>query len=49
MEASVWERFAAIRIMIMDVDGVLTDGARYYAGHGDELKRFLSARDKAQG
>lgn len=40
MDASLRERFGRIRIVIMDVDGVLTDGAMYYAEHGDELKRF---------
>jgi 3-deoxy-D-manno-octulosonate 8-phosphate phosphatase (KDO 8-P phosphatase) len=29
-----------IRALVMDVDGVLTDGGLYYTEHGDELKRF---------
>ena len=29
-----------VRALIMDVDGVLTDGGLYYTEHGDELKRF---------
>jgi len=32
-----WRR---VRALIMDVDGVLTDGGLYYAENGDELKRF---------
>src|SRR4029453_16532831 len=28
------------RALIMDVDGVLTDGGLYYTEQGDELKRF---------
>ena len=30
----------AIRLVISDVDGVLTDGGMYYTESGDELKRF---------
>jgi len=33
-------RWGAIRALVMDVDGVLTDGGLYYAENGDELKRF---------
>jgi 3-deoxy-D-manno-octulosonate 8-phosphate phosphatase (KDO 8-P phosphatase) len=33
-------RWDAIRALVMDVDGVLTDGGLYYAENGDELKRF---------
>ncbi len=29
-----------IRLIIMDIDGVLTDGGMYYAESGDEIKRF---------
>jgi 3-deoxy-D-manno-octulosonate 8-phosphate phosphatase (KDO 8-P phosphatase) len=29
-----------VRALIMDVDGVLTDGGLYYTENGDELKRF---------
>ncbi|MHC4074854.1 MAG: KdsC family phosphatase [Planctomycetota bacterium] len=29
-----------IRVVITDVDGVLTDGGMYYSEHGDELKKF---------
>ncbi len=33
-------RWRSVRALIMDVDGVLTDGGLYYTEHGDELKRF---------
>lgn len=33
-------RLAAVQLLAMDVDGVLTDGGIYYTERGDELKRF---------
>lgn len=33
-------RAAAIELLLLDVDGVLTDGSVIYAGDGTELKRF---------
>jgi len=33
-----------IRMLIMDVDGTLTDGAMYFSARGEEMKRF-STRD----
>jgi 3-deoxy-D-manno-octulosonate 8-phosphate phosphatase (KDO 8-P phosphatase) len=33
-------RAARVRLMIFDVDGVLTDGTLYYSERGDELKAF---------
>jgi 3-deoxy-D-manno-octulosonate 8-phosphate phosphatase (KDO 8-P phosphatase) len=38
----VKERAAAIRLMVFDVDGVLTDGSLYYGEHGELFKRFHS-------
>lgn len=38
------ERARDVRILIMDVDGTLTDGAMYYSADGEALKRF-STRD----
>ena len=29
-----------IKLLILDVDGVLTDGSLYYSGRGEALKRF---------
>ncbi len=34
------ERIKKIKLLIMDVDGVLTDGKFYYGNYGDELKAF---------
>ena len=33
-----------IKILITDVDGVMTDGGMYFTSDGKEMKRF-SARD----
>ena len=40
MTAPLNERGAMIRLLAMDVDGVLTDGSLYFAASGDELKAF---------
>jgi 3-deoxy-D-manno-octulosonate 8-phosphate phosphatase (KDO 8-P phosphatase) len=34
------ERIRAIKLLILDVDGVLTDGSVIYSSSGEELKRF---------
>lgn len=34
------ERACAVRMMIFDIDGVMTDGALYYTESGEELKAF---------
>ena len=36
----VCERASRVRLMIFDVDGVLTDGSLYYGEHGEAIKRF---------
>src|SRR5438093_13125744 len=33
-------RLAHVRMLAMDVDGVLTDAGMYYSESGDELKKF---------
>jgi 3-deoxy-D-manno-octulosonate 8-phosphate phosphatase (KDO 8-P phosphatase) len=38
--ASIHERTAAIELLVLDVDGVLTDGGIVYADDGVELKQF---------
>jgi 3-deoxy-D-manno-octulosonate 8-phosphate phosphatase (KDO 8-P phosphatase) len=38
----VLERAQPIRMMIFDVDGVMTDGSLYYTDAGEELKAFNS-------
>src|SRR5262249_30648423 len=34
------ERAGAVRLLVLDVDGVLTDGTLYYSDSGEELKAF---------
>jgi 3-deoxy-D-manno-octulosonate 8-phosphate phosphatase (KDO 8-P phosphatase) len=36
----IGERLARIRALVLDVDGVLTDGTLYYGEHGEMLKAF---------
>ena len=36
----VWQRAQAIRLLILDVDGVLTDGRLYFDAKGETLKVF---------
>jgi 3-deoxy-D-manno-octulosonate 8-phosphate phosphatase (KDO 8-P phosphatase) len=43
-ERELEARAARLRLVITDVDGVLTDGGVYYSGEGEALKRF-SVRD----
>lgn len=38
------ERAARVRILVLDVDGVLTDGSLYFDNQGNEMKAF-STRD----
>ena len=40
------ERLKAIKYIVIDVDGTLTDSGIYYDEHGNELKKF-STRDAA--
>jgi 3-deoxy-D-manno-octulosonate 8-phosphate phosphatase (KDO 8-P phosphatase) len=44
MREDVLERMRGLRLMIFDVDGVLTDGTLYFSETGAELKAF-NARD----
>lgn len=39
-QADSCDRAARIRLLVTDVDGVLTDGGMYYSEAGDELKKF---------
>jgi len=34
------ERAARVRLLVFDVDGVLTEGGLYYGEHGEVMKRF---------
>ena len=40
------QRASAVRLLVLDVDGVLTDGRIVYAEYGDELK-FFNVQDGA--
>lgn len=40
MDPALRERAAAIRMLVLDVDGVLTDGRLYYDSSGKEMKAF---------
>ena len=40
MTADALERARAVKLMIFDVDGVLTDGRLYFSESGEELKAF---------
>lgn len=42
----LFERASNIRVLLVDVDGVLTDGRIVYADYGDELK-FFDVQDGA--
>ena len=37
---AVLERARGIRLLVLDVDGVLTDGCLYFSANGEELKVF---------
>lgn len=40
MNAAIHNKVRAIKLLILDVDGVLTDGKLYYSGEGETLKAF---------
>jgi 3-deoxy-D-manno-octulosonate 8-phosphate phosphatase (KDO 8-P phosphatase) len=40
LSQDIQQRAARVRLMIFDVDGVLTDGTLWYGEHGDALKAF---------
>ena len=44
MKKELETRLKKIKLVITDVDGVLTDGGMYYTKEGDIMKRF-HARD----
>jgi len=37
---ALWARAAAVKLLVFDVDGVLTDGGLYYGPEGERMKRF---------
>jgi len=40
MKPTLTQKARAIRMILLDVDGVMTDGGLYYSAEGMELKRF---------
>jgi len=40
MSTDLHNRLSAIRLLLLDVDGVLTDGRLYFNNQGDEFKSF---------
>ena len=42
MDTALRERAAKIRMLVLDVDGVLTDGKLYFDHAGNESKAFNS-------
>ena len=40
MRGALQARLRGVRLLAMDVDGVLTDAGMYYSESGDELKKF---------
>jgi 3-deoxy-D-manno-octulosonate 8-phosphate phosphatase (KDO 8-P phosphatase) len=40
LDADIAARARGVRLLVLDVDGVLTDGRLYYASGGDEAKAF---------
>jgi 3-deoxy-D-manno-octulosonate 8-phosphate phosphatase (KDO 8-P phosphatase) len=40
MSQELSQRLSRVRLLVMDVDGTLTDGGVYFGSSGEELKRF---------
>ncbi len=40
LPADIQARLRGVKLLGLDVDGVLTDGSLYYTAHGEELKKF---------
>lgn len=41
MNSNLRKKFTCVRIVLTDVDGVLTDGGMYYSKDGDVMKKFF--------
>lgn len=39
-QAAIFEKARQVKILVLDVDGVLTDGRLYFSSRGEELKAF---------
>ena len=42
-DSLIVEKAKSIKLLVLDVDGVMTDGKIYYGNYGDELKAFIDA------
>jgi len=40
LDAALLAKASAVRVLLLDVDGVLTDGGLFFATEGESLKRF---------
>ncbi|MDF2576809.1 MAG: family hydrolase [Chlamydiales bacterium] len=40
MQSNLTEKLKKVKLVVMDVDGTLTDGGMYYTAEGDVMKRF---------
>ena len=40
IDEAILRRARAVRLMVFDVDGVLTDGTLWYGPRGEEIKAF---------
>lgn len=43
MDTTIAQRLVPLKLMVFDVDGVLTDGRLYYTDSGSEIKAFHAA------
>lgn len=44
MKDNIYSQCKKVKLLVLDVDGTMTDGTVYYSANGEELKRF-SIRD----
>jgi len=42
MHSTIISKLKKIKIVMTDVDGVLTDGGMYYSSNGDIMKKFFT-------
>ncbi|MEL6468897.1 MAG: HAD-IIIA family hydrolase [Cyanobacteria bacterium J06623_4] len=40
LKPDIQQKLASIKLLVLDVDGTLTDGGLYYTDSGEELKKF---------
>ena len=47
MDATLMAKASGIRVLLLDVDGVLTDGGLYFGAEGELFKRFNTLERRA--